>query len=68
MVDLSLVIDVSSSIGPAWGAVRDAGRMFINSFDANGDRVALMTFSDGARAGDRPDAVDPWIQQDPRRQ
>src|SRR5581483_6705161 len=52
MVDLSLVIDVSSSIGPAWTAVRDAARMFINSFDANGDRVALLTFSDGARVLD----------------
>jgi Flp pilus assembly protein TadG len=53
MVDLSLVIDVSSSIGPAWTAVRDAARTFINSFDANGDRVALMTFSDGAKVLDQ---------------
>jgi Flp pilus assembly protein TadG len=53
MVDLSLVIDVSSSIGPAWTAVRDAAREFIGSFDANGDRVALMTFSDGAKVLDQ---------------
>src|SRR4051812_19434103 len=32
MVDLSLVIDVSGSIGSKWGAVRDAARSFINSF------------------------------------
>ena len=48
MVDLSLVLDVSSSIGPAWGAVRDAARTFINSFDGAHDRLALLTFSDGA--------------------
>ncbi|HEY7169800.1 MAG TPA: vWA domain-containing protein [Vicinamibacterales bacterium] len=53
MVDLSLVIDVSGSIGPAWGAIRDASRMFINSFDAAGDRVALITFSDGSRVLDQ---------------
>ena len=35
MVDLSLVIDVSSSIGGRWAAVRDAARTFVNSFDAN---------------------------------
>src|SRR5258706_4814381 len=45
MVDLSLVLDVSGSIGPAWSAVRDASRTFINSFDAAHDRLALMTFS-----------------------
>jgi Flp pilus assembly protein TadG len=48
MVDLSLVLDVSSSIGPQWSAVRDAARAFINSFDQANDRLALMTFSDGA--------------------
>ena len=41
MVDLSLVLDVSSSIGGRWGAVRDAARMFVNSFDAQNDRVSL---------------------------
>ena len=49
MVDLSLVLDVSGSIGPAWGAVRDASRTFISSFDGAHDRIALSTFSDGAR-------------------
>jgi Flp pilus assembly protein TadG len=48
MVDLSVVLDVSSSIGSKWGAVRDATRTFVNSFDAAHDRVALMTFSNGA--------------------
>jgi len=52
MVDLSLVIDVSSSIGPQWSAVADAARSFINSFDAAHDRVALLTFSDGAKVLD----------------
>ena len=49
MVDLSLVLDVSSSIGPQWTAVRDAARAFINSFDAAHDRLSLLTFSDGAK-------------------
>ena len=35
--------------GRQWTAVRDAARTFINSFDANGDRVALLTFGNGAR-------------------
>src|SRR5262245_10456915 len=48
MVDLSLVLDVSASIGPAWGAVRDAARSFVNSFDASNDRIALATFGNGA--------------------
>lgn len=53
MVDLSLVLDVSSSIGSRWGAVRDAARAFVNSFDRNGDRVALITYSNGARVIDQ---------------
>jgi Flp pilus assembly protein TadG len=52
MVDISLVLDVSSSIGPAWSAVRDAARTFVNSFDQVNDRVALVTYSDGARVLD----------------
>jgi Flp pilus assembly protein TadG len=48
MVDLSLVIDVSASIGSQWTAVRDAARTFIDSFDGAHDRLALMTFSNGA--------------------
>jgi Flp pilus assembly protein TadG len=49
MVDLALVLDVSGSIGPAWPAVRDASRTFINAFDGLHDRLALATFSDGGR-------------------
>ncbi|HEY2153709.1 MAG TPA: VWA domain-containing protein [Vicinamibacterales bacterium] len=48
MVDLSLVLDVSSSIGSKWPTVRDAARSFIDSFDALHDRVSLLTFSNGA--------------------
>jgi Flp pilus assembly protein TadG len=48
MVDLSLVIDVSSSIGWRWPAVRDAARTFVSAFDAVNDRVALVTFGSGA--------------------
>jgi hypothetical protein len=52
MVDLSLVLDVSSSIGSKWGTVRDAARNFIHSFDQANDRVALVTFSNGAKVLD----------------
>jgi len=48
MVDLSLILDVSSSIGFRWGAVRDAARTFVSSFDAVNDRVSLITFGNGA--------------------
>lgn len=53
MVDLSLVIDVSSSIGSQWTTVRDAARTFIDSFDGAHDRVALITFSNGAQVVDQ---------------
>jgi Mg-chelatase subunit ChlD len=52
LVDLSLVLDVSGSIGPAWPAVRDAARSFIDAFDRNGDRMSLVTYSYGARVLD----------------
>jgi len=52
LVDLSLVLDVSGSIGGAWPQVRDAARMFIDSFDKNGDRMALVTYSYGAKVLD----------------
>ena len=48
LVDLSLVIDASSSIGSQWNAVRDATRTFINSFDPAYDRIAVTLFSNGA--------------------
>lgn len=49
MVDLSLVLDVSSSIGSRWPAVRDAAREFVNAFDESSDRFALVTYGNGAR-------------------
>jgi Flp pilus assembly protein TadG len=52
MVDLSLVLDVSSSIGARWPAVRDAARTFVNAFDAGSDRIALVTYGNGARVLD----------------
>jgi Flp pilus assembly protein TadG len=52
LVDLSLVLDVSGSIGPAWPAVRDAARSFIDAFDKKGDRMALVTYSFGAKVLD----------------
>jgi Flp pilus assembly protein TadG len=52
MVDLSLVLDVSSSIGPKWAAVRDAVRTFVKAFDKNTDRLALVTYGDGAKVID----------------
>jgi hypothetical protein len=52
MVDLSLVLDVSSSIGSRWGAVRDAARVFVESFDAAHDRIALISYGNGARVLD----------------
>src|SRR5262249_36926740 len=48
MVDLSLILDVSSSIGSKWPIVAAAVQSFINSFDAAHDRLALLTFSNGA--------------------
>jgi Flp pilus assembly protein TadG len=52
MVDLSLVIDVSSSIGVRWPFVRDAARTFIDSFDPLHDRLSLITFSNGSQVID----------------
>lgn len=52
MVDLSLVLDVSSSIGSKWLAVRDAARGFVGAFDQNNDRIALVTYGNGAHVVD----------------
>jgi Flp pilus assembly protein TadG len=52
MVDLSLVIDVSSSIGWRWPYVRDAARAFVDSFDAAHDRISLVFFGNGGRVID----------------
>jgi Mg-chelatase subunit ChlD len=48
MVDMSIVLDVSGSIGWRWPAVRDATKAFINAFDGNNDRIALLTFGNNA--------------------
>jgi Flp pilus assembly protein TadG len=52
MVDLSIVLDVSSSIGSQWSTVHDAVTSFIDSFDAAHDRLALLTFGNGAQVID----------------
>jgi Flp pilus assembly protein TadG len=52
MVDLSLVLDVSSSIGWRWPAVRDAARTFVDAFDPLNDRLSLVTYGNGARVID----------------
>ncbi len=52
MVDLSLVLDVSSSIGSKWPAVHDAAVSFIDAFDGAHDRVSLLTFGNGAHVID----------------
>jgi Flp pilus assembly protein TadG len=52
MVDLSLVMDVSSSIGWRWPAVRDAARAFVTAFDAANDRISFITFGNGAKVID----------------
>jgi len=53
MVDLSIVLDVSSSIGSQWTTVHDAAVSFIDSFDALHDRMSLITFSNGAQVIDQ---------------
>ena len=57
MVDLSLVLDVSGSIGSRWPAVRDASREFIKVFDELHDRMSLVTYSYGARVLDQMPAT-----------
>ena len=49
MVDLSLVLDVSGSIGWRWPYVRDAARSFVNAFDAANDRMSLVFYGNGAK-------------------
>ena len=48
MVDLSLVLDVSGSIGWRWPYVRDASRSFVNAFSRDYDRLSLVLYSTGA--------------------
>jgi Flp pilus assembly protein TadG len=53
MVDLSLVLDVSASIGWRWPYVRDAARTFVDAFDPAHDRMALITYGTGSRVLDQ---------------
>ena len=53
MVDLSLVMDVSSSIGWRWPYVRDAARTFVDAFDPLHDRLSLITYSTGSTVLDQ---------------
>jgi Flp pilus assembly protein TadG len=53
MVDLSLVLDVSSSIGGAWPAVRDAARAFVDGFSGDHDRMALVLYGNGASVAEQ---------------
>lgn len=53
MVDLSLVLDVSSSIAAKWPAVRDAARTFVDAFDDKHDRLSLVTYGNGANVLDQ---------------
>ena len=64
MVDLSLMLDVSSSIGSSWSSIQSAAVQFINGFDPAHDRFSLGTYGWGVRILDA-DAVEPWVQQDP---
>jgi Flp pilus assembly protein TadG len=52
MVDLSLVIDVSGSIGWRWPYVQAAAQQFVDSFSASSDRLSLIFFGNGARVID----------------
>jgi Flp pilus assembly protein TadG len=52
MVDLSLVMDVSSSIGWRWPYVRDSARTFVGAFDQVHDRLSLIFFGNGAQVLD----------------
>ncbi|MDB5759639.1 MAG: Flp pilus assembly protein TadG [Burkholderia sp.] len=47
-LDLALVLDVSTSLVPAAQQVRDAAAQFLERFDPDTDRVALLRFAYGA--------------------
>jgi Flp pilus assembly protein TadG len=47
-LDLALVLDTSTSLAPAAQQVRDAAAQFLERFDPDTDRVALLRFAYGA--------------------
>ena len=47
-LDLALVLDASTSLAPAAQPVRDAAAQFLERFDPDTDRVALLRFAYGA--------------------
>ena len=47
-LDLALVLDASTSLAPAAQQVRDAALQFLERFDPDTDRVALLHFAYGA--------------------
>jgi Mg-chelatase subunit ChlD len=47
-LDLALVLDASTSLAPAAQQVRDAAAQFLERFDPDTDRVALLRFAYGA--------------------
>ncbi len=47
-LDLALVLDASTSLAPAAQQVRDAAAQFLERFDPDTDRVALLRFGYGA--------------------
>jgi Flp pilus assembly protein TadG len=47
-LDLALVLDTSTSLAPAAQQVRDAAAQFLDRFDPDTDRVALLRFAYGA--------------------
>jgi Flp pilus assembly protein TadG len=57
MVDLSLMLDVSSSIGSSWSAIQSAATQFINGFDPAHDRFALGTYGWGVQILDQMNAA-----------
>jgi len=57
MVDLSLMLDVSSSIGPQWTDIQTAATQFINGFDPAHDRFSLGTYGWGVKILDQMNAA-----------
>ena len=47
-LDLALVLDASTSLAPAAQQVRDAAALFLDRFNPDTDRVALVRFAHGA--------------------